>query len=258
MREFMSIRVAIPEPTSFDTAYNQRSLPQYLAALHSAGLTPVVVPLHESKQRVAKLLSSVQGVLLPGSGADVDSQKYGAAHNPLCAEPDSARAAVDELMIRDAFNLHKPVLGICYGTQSLNVWCGGTLIQDIPSEAGGAVDHAPGRHVNYAHSVVLTPGTRLQAILEAIPAEDEARVPGVNSSHHQAIRDAGEKLIISAVSPEDGVIEAVEWASTDRFVVAVQWHPERTYVSSPFSRAIFAAFARAVEAWTPCQLEECV
>ena len=63
----MSLRIAIPEPTSFDTAYNQRALPQYLAALHSAGLTPIPVPLHESPARVAKLLGTVQGILLPGN-----------------------------------------------------------------------------------------------------------------------------------------------------------------------------------------------
>ena len=76
--------------------------------------------------------------------------------------------------------------------------------------------------------------------------------------HHQAIRRVGDKLVVSARSPEDNVIEAVELASDDHFVMAVQWHPERTYISSAFSRAIFAAFAHAAEQWTPRRIEESV
>ena len=78
----MSVHIAIPEPTSSDTAYNQRSLPPYLAALHSAGATPILVPLHERQDRVARLLAGVQGILLPGSGFDVDPQRYGEDRNP--------------------------------------------------------------------------------------------------------------------------------------------------------------------------------
>lgn len=244
----MSTRIAIPEPTSFDPAYNQRSLPQYLSALHASGLTPIVIPLHESKERVAKLLSAVQGILLPGSGADIDPLTYREAPNPRSAEPDGPRATMDQRLLEDAFKLRKPILGICYGSQSLNVWCGGSLIQDIPFEVGTDVDHTPGRQVVHAHAVALKSGTRLQAIFGGVAPGDEAMPPDVNSSHHQAIRVPGDNLIVSAVSPNDGVIEAVEWASSDHFVLAVQWHPERTYVTSGFSRAIFSAFAQASEA----------
>jgi putative glutamine amidotransferase len=80
----------------------------------------------------------------------------------------------------------------------------------------------------------------------------------VNSSHHQAIREPGDNLLVSAVSPEDGVIEGVELDSDQHFVVAVQWHPERTYAASAFSRAIFAAFAEAAEAWEPRRIEDSV
>jgi putative glutamine amidotransferase len=63
----MTTRIAIPEPTSRDTAYNQRSLPQYIAAIQSAGAVATVIPLHERQDRVARLLANVQGILLPGS-----------------------------------------------------------------------------------------------------------------------------------------------------------------------------------------------
>src|SRR5579862_4676025 len=117
-----SPRIAIPEPTSTDTDYNRRSWLQYAQAVEACGGVAVRVPLSEFPAAVAKLVASCSGVLLPGSPADVNPQKYGQEATPECAPADSAREAVDELLLQDAFNLHKPLLCICYGTQSLNVW----------------------------------------------------------------------------------------------------------------------------------------
>lgn len=298
----MSVHIAIPEPTSprfvpDAIAYNQRSLPQYLHALHSAGATPIPIPLHESPQRIARILSTVQGILLPGSPADVDPQKYGDSRNPHSANPDPARANVDELLIQDAFNLHKPILAICQGLQSLNVWCGGTLIQDIPAQVGTAVNHAPGRTVLEAHPLEVTPSTRLATLVpheeafdsklsggngyperaergegpafrtphhsdpSALPLREDPTHLYVNSSHHQAVHTPGDNLIVSARSPQDGVIEALELASSGpnaHFVLGVQWHPERTYNQSAFSRSLFAALVHAAQSWTPRKIEESV
>ena len=245
----MTVRIAIPEP-SIDAEYNQRSLPPYLAALRAAGATPTVIPLHEHQDRVAKLLEGVQGVLLPGSRYDVDPQRFSEDRIPECGPADPARNAVDELLIQDAFNLHKPILAICHGAQTLNVWCGGSLIQHLQT----AVNHSPGRAIVEAHPVHITPGSRLASLL---PPGDPAE-PKVNSSHHQAIRRVGDNLRPTAISPADGVVEAVELNSPGHFVVGVQWHPERTYALSAFSRAIFAAFVHAAEAWRPRQVEESV
>ena len=85
------------------------------------------------------------------------------------------------------------------------------------------------------------------------PRSDEIQV---NSSHHQALRVPGDNLRITAVCPDDGVIEAVELDAPDHFVVGVQWHPERTYTASPFSRAIFAAFVRSASEWQPRRVEQ--
>lgn len=244
----MSAFVAIPEPST-DAAYNQRSLQPYLDALRETGLTPVVVKLHESQQQVAKLLAGVQGVLLPGSRFDIDPQRYGEARIAECGEDDPARTAVDELILQDAFNLHKPVLAICHGAQSLNAWRNGTLIQDLKT----AVNHRPGREVVEAHPVRIAPGSRLAALLPDAGAEIQ-----VNSSHHQAVRTPGDNLLVSAISPQDGVIEAVELDSPAHFVVAVQWHPERTYQQSTFSRAIFATFGKVVTSWLPRAVKESV
>jgi putative glutamine amidotransferase len=246
----MCVHVAIPEPTSSDPAYNERSLPPYLAALRSAGATPILVPLHERQDRVARLLAGVQGVLLPGSRFDIDPQRYGEEPIPECGEPDPARTAVDELLLQEAFSLRKPILAICHGTQSLNVWLNGSLTQDLKT----VVNHRPGRDVVEAHSVRIAAGSRLSGL---VPRESGDEVQ-VNSSHHQAIWVAGDGLQVSAVCPMDGVVEAVQLVSSDHFVLGVQWHPERTYTQRAFSRAIFAAFVQAAAVWQPRRIEESV
>ena len=178
---------------------------------------------------------------MPGSGHDVDPQRYGEARAPESATDDPLRAATDELLLQDAFNLRKPILAICHGTQTLNVWRGGALIQDLKTQ----VNHMPGREVVEAHPAKIADGSRLKEIL-ANSGESNAQV---NSSHHQAIRTPGDNLCVTAVSPNDGVIEAVELDAPNHFVVGVQWHPERTYAQSEFSRAIFSAFVQAAAAW---------
>ena len=109
----------------------------------------MVVPLNEPQERVARLLAGVQGILLPGSGFDVDPERYGEARIPECGPADPARTAVDELMLQDAFNLRKPILAICHGAQTLNVWRNGSLVQDLKT----TVNHRPGREVVEAHPV---------------------------------------------------------------------------------------------------------
>lgn len=237
-------RIAIPQPTSSDAEYNGRALPPYIEALKAAGAEPVVLAFSDPREKVASLLASVDGILLPGSRYDVDPALYGEARIPECGEADAARHAVDLLLLETAFRDRKPVLAICHGLQTLNVWRKGTLTQDLRT----AVNHRPGRDVVEAHPVELAEGSRLARIVSG----GEAREPRVNSSHHQAVREAGSGLRVIAVSPADGVIEAVELDATDpdeqdHFVLGVQWHPERTFAQSPLSRAIFADFVRAAQ-----------
>ena len=245
------VRIAIPEP-SVDAEYNERSLPTYLKALEAAGAEARIVPLSEPQERVAQMLAGVQGILLPGSRFDVDPQRYGEQPIAECGPADAARTAVDELLLQDAFNLHKPILAICHGTQTLNVWRNGSLIQDLQTD----VNHQPGRTVVEAHPVEVRAGTRLAGLLAQ--AGMQPGVAQVNSSHHQAIRVPGDQLRVSAISPGDGVIEAVELDAPEHFVVAVQWHPERTVAESAFSRAIFEAFVKAAEGWGTPQIIDSV
>jgi putative glutamine amidotransferase len=246
----MPAHIAIPEPTSTDTAYNQRALAHYLSSLHSAGAIPVVVPLHERPDRVARLLAGVQGVLLPGSPHDIDPQRFGEDRVPECADDDPARTAVDELLLQDAFNLHKPILGVCFGIQNLNVWCNGSLVQHLTTP----VDHSPDDDAMEVHPIRIEAGSRLAGLLPPGHSLEEM----VNSSHHQAVKRPGDHLAVTAFSPTDGVIEAVELDAPEHFVVGVQWHPERTYTHSALSRALFGAFVRAAEGWTPRRIKESV
>jgi putative glutamine amidotransferase len=248
----MTIRIALPEPTSTDAAYNARSLPPYVAALQSVGATPVIIPVHERQDRVARLLAGTHGVLLPGSGFDVDPERYGEPRIPACGLADPGRSAVDELLLQDAFNLHKPILAICYGVQALNVWLNGTLIQDLESVLQTPVNHAPGRDVQNAHPIRIATSSRLFVAAGSL-ADDIC-----NSSHHQAISSVGDNLKVTAVCPSDGVIEAVELDSLSHFVVGVQWHPERTFTASALSRALFASFVHAAQAWSPRSVEASV
>ncbi len=254
----MPVTIAIPEPTLSETDYNERCLPLYLAALEAAGATGVVVRLNEAQENVARMLAGVDGILLPGSSFDVDPERYGESRIPECGPADGARAAVDELMLQDAFNLKKPILAICHGTQTLNVWRNGSLVQDIESELNrnqktasnqikqsSQINHQPGREVVEAHPVQIAKGSRLSRM---VPQGEPLQIQ-VNSSHHQAVRVPGDKLLVSAMSPGDGVIEAVELDAPDHFVVAVQWHPERTYAESEVSRNLFASFVKAAREW---------
>ena len=236
----MRPRIAIPEPCSYDPEYSNRALPSYLQAIESAGGEPVVIPLGLAPAEIARLITSCSAVLLPGSKADVDPQKFGAERHPQTAPADPLRDTADELLLQDAYNMHKPVFGICYGLQSLNVWRTGTLLQHIET----AVNHSPANKVEPAHEVALEP----DSLLAHQAGGDEAVIP-VNSSHHQAAQVAGDGLRVVARCTSDQVIEAVEGTLPGHYVLAVQWHPERTFSHDAVSRNIFESFVRAAESW---------
>src|SRR5215470_15394472 len=147
-------RIAIPIPHFGDVAYAARALPQYENAVRDAGGDPVTIPLDKTPAEVMKLIERCDGVLLPGSGADVDPAKYDAPRHSKTADPDRKRDTVDELLLQDAYNMRKPIFGICYGLQILNVYRTGSLIQHIESP----VNHEAGRRVPIAHRVAIEPG----------------------------------------------------------------------------------------------------
>ncbi|MBO0910222.1 MAG: gamma-glutamyl-gamma-aminobutyrate hydrolase family protein [Acidobacteria bacterium] len=257
------IRIAIPLPHGGDRAYAERAFPQYERALRLSGAEPVPIPLDRTPSEVMRLIERSAGVLLPGSKADVDPSKFGRAPHPKTEPSDPRRDAVDELLLQDAYNMRKPILGICYGLQILNVYRSGTLVQHIES----VINHAAGSKVPVAHQVEIESGSKLAEILR--PRTDagfKARLPRpegdgagenapfssegkllipANSSHHQSADVIGDGLKAVARCPQDGIIEAVEGASPRHFVLAVQWHPERSFDDDERSRKIFRALVEA-------------
>jgi putative glutamine amidotransferase len=258
----MTPRIAIPVPTSTNLDYNAKSWPQYAEAVTRAGGTPVKIPLDLTPRQIADLINTCHGVLLPGSPADVNPHKFGQEPEPETSPADPARENVDELLIQDAHNLYKPLLTICFGTQSLNVWRGGTLVQHLLPMP---VNHPAGKTVAIAHNALVLPKSILGELIaegknadgspEANEKEGFLSLP-INSSHHQAIAIPGDGLKVVARSPEDGVVEAVEGGQDphnpkSHFVLAVQWHPERSYEISAASRAIFARLVNEATNWKP-------
>lgn len=237
----MKPKIAIPEPCSYDREYSARALPAYLTALEKAGAEPVVIPLDNSPEQIARLVTDCAGILLPGSKADVDPQKFNAEKDPMTAPADPLRDAADELLLQDAYNLRKPILGICYGLQALNVWRSGTLVQHIDSK----INHSTRREIEFAHQVRIEPGSLLARTLEW-PAP--SGMP-VNSSHHQAADVIGDGLKVSAICREDGIIEAIEGVDDSHYVLAVQWHPERSVGRDSISLKLFLAYVGAVSRW---------
>jgi putative glutamine amidotransferase len=237
----MKPRIAIPVPNS-DPEYSTRALPDYLNALTRAGAEAVRIDLDLSNIEAAQLAKSCDGILLPGSPADVDPQKYGQDAHPLTAAPDPARDNIDELLLQDAHNMRKPILTICYGTQSLNVWRNGTLVQHIESLVQHARTPGAPRTDVIQHSADLEPGSGLASL-----AGDEHIT--VNSSHHQSVAIAGDALRVVARSPEDGIIEAVEGTAEGQWVLGVQWHPERTFEQNEVSRHIFGKLVEEARSW---------
>jgi putative glutamine amidotransferase len=240
-------RIAIPVPHSGDRVYAERSLPQYEEAVRGAGGEPVRIELDQTPIQVMKQIERCDAVLLPGSGADVDPQKYGADRHEKTASADAKRELVDDLLLQDAYNLRKPVLGICYGLQSLNVYRSGSLVQHIESAiVDSKINHSVGRAVPKAHTVKIEPESKLAEIVGA------SKTVAVNSSHHQSADAVGGGLRVVARSAEDGIIEALEGTAPGHFVLAVQWHPERSVNDGPelgeSARAIFRAFIEAARA----------
>jgi putative glutamine amidotransferase len=205
----------------------------YCAAVAEGGGLPILLP-HEV-ERAADYLGLIDGLVVTGGAFDVDPALFGAETRHASVVTKDRRTAFELAIARGAIAADKPVLGICGGEQLLNVALGGTLIQHIPDEVPHALAHEQQNPRGEAgHVVTVTRGTLLHRITGA------TELP-VNSTHHQAVRDAAPGLVVDAVAP-DGVVEGIE-DPRRRFFVGVQWHPE--YLVSDGDRRLFAAFIAA-------------
>lgn len=208
----------------------------YVRAVERAGGLPVVLAPGRPED-AGDLLSRLDGLLLTG-GPDVDPGLYGEEPHETVTRVIPERDAFEIGLCQEALRRDRPLLAICRGHQVLNVATGGTLIQDIPSQVSGARDHDPDRERwETAHEVRILPRTRLREILGAETID-------VNSFHHQAVRELGQGLVVSASSTADQVIEGIE-APGRRLALGVQWHPEAFWDRPEDFQSLFEALVKA-------------
>lgn len=209
---------------------------EYCDAIIMGGGIPVLLPVPREKEAVVSLLEKMHGLLLTG-GDDISPELYGETRhkNTTCIHPD--KEVSDIALLHHALQLKIPVFAICYGIQLINVVCGGTLIQDIPTQNTKCCNHRlTGK--KQTHTATIEKNT----LLHKVVGEEHIEV---NSAHHQAIKKPGSGLIVSARAP-DGIIEAIE-GRDHPFLLGVQWHPERLCDSSSHKKALFCEFIRACE-----------
>lgn len=196
---------------------------RYLRAIEAVGGVPVEVSLQLPAMELNRLADSLDGIVLTGSPADLNPEMYGEKLHPLGAAPDRDRERTDFALLAHALRTNKPLLGICYGIQSMNVFLGGSLFQDVADQIGPAITHVWEKSAEGApepmHEITIEPRSKIAALAGA-------RLARVNSSHHQSIDRPGRNLRVAARSA-DGVVEAVEFTGDNPWLVGVQWHPER-------------------------------
>ncbi len=208
-------------------------LPGYMDGIRDAGAIPVILPLSSSTEDVLELFDLCDGLLMTG-GHDVSPALYHQEKKEACGQICPARDQMERILYENALANEKPVLGICRGIQLINVLQGGTLYQDLPTEYKSPVEHHMNPpYTNIAHTVQIRKESLLYDLLGI-------ETLGVNSYHHQAVKELGADLEVMAES-EDGLIEAV-CHTKHRFAYAVQWHPEFDYHVNPASKRIFEAF----------------
>lgn len=232
----MSKRPRIGIPMRIELPTNRFYLSRfYSEAVEAAGGAPVHISLIPKAEYVDAVVDGLDGILLPGSDSDVDPLRYGQQPHPNLGAVHPIKDETDLLIIDAAERRRLPLFAICFGMQVLNVSRGGTLIQDIGSQLPEAIKHEQGvPRDRPSHRVNLAEKTKLSSIAGVENAL-------VNSHHHQAIETLGADLIATAWS-SDGLIEAMEDPRPDRFVLAVQWHPELGWERDAISQRLFKAF----------------
>ena len=212
----------------------------YSEAVEGAGGTPVHIPLIPKAEFIQHAVEDLDGILLPGSDSDVDPLRYGREPRPQIGGVHPIKDETDLLVLAEIEARAMPLFAICFGVQILNVFRGGTLIQDIASQHPNAINHQQGApRDRHSHRVRLLEDSMIGQLAGSESAP-------VNSHHHQAIETLGRELVATAWS-SDGLVEAVEDPRSDRFVLGVQWHPELGWERDELSKALFERFVAEAE-----------
>ncbi len=208
----------------------------YVDAVLGAGTLPVLLP--PAEQVAAAFLALVDGLVVTGGAFDVPPELYGEARRPACGPLKESRTSFEKELLEAALAAGMPVLGICGGMQLLNVVRGGTLHQDLEADAGIRGHEQPAPKDVPSHEITVAPGTLLSRLLGGGHPPHR-----VSSTHHQAVRDSGTGVLVSARAP-DGVVEAIELPDHS-FALGVQWHPESLLRHDPRQAGLFAGLAEA-------------
>ncbi len=200
------------------------------------GGIPVILPPIDNDEDLRELLSQLDGLVLTGSNLDLDPVRQGMEKHPATRPMPARREDFDRRLCRLAVEMRLPILAIGVGMQTLNVVCGGTLIQHIPEDVPKALLHRDHVERRLRHVINIVPGTRVDQIY----GPGEIRV---NSQHHWAVDRVAPLFRVSAKTL-DGVVEAFESIDEDWFCLGIQWHPEND-TASALDIQVFEAFLQA-------------
>lgn len=207
----------------------------YVDAVLEAGGLPILLP-HGPAPVMGAYLALLDGLIVTGGFFDVPPELYGEARRDVCGTLKPERTAAEKDLLEAALAARMPVLGICGGMQLMNVVRGGTLHQDVPADTGLSGHEQPAPKDVPTHEVQVAPGTLLDELLGA-------RVVRVNSTHHQAVKEPGQGVLVSGRAP-DGLVEAIELPDLP-FALGVQWHPEAVGRHEPRHLALYRGLVAA-------------
>jgi putative glutamine amidotransferase len=226
----VSVSVSAKEPVTIIQA-------RYARAVEQAGGVPLILPPLPSSRTVRAMIESLDGLVVSGGNFDIHPKFYG--ERPLAALGDikEERTEFELGLIALALARDMPLLGICGGAQAINVALGGSLYQDIDTQYPNRIEHQRSQLKDRGgHTVVIHERTKLRKIVGKPRLE-------VNTTHHQAVKTPGKRLVVNATA-EDGIVEGIE-SIAHSFVMGVQWHPEFLVHRDAMQRKIFAALVRA-------------
>lgn len=207
----------------------------YSEAIEGLGGIPTHISLIPKREYIKDCLSHLDGILLPGSDTDVNPLRFGEEPHPKLGRVIYEKEETDLLVLEEAEKLNLPVLGICFGMQVLNVFRGGSMIQDIESQVPNYIKHQQGVPLERnSHSIEVDENSTLMGLITKKKGE-------VNSHHHQAVKEVGKNLKATAWAT-DGIIECIEDTRENHFALGVQWHPELSWKTDDLSRKIFETF----------------
>jgi len=221
----------------------------YTEAIYASGGTPLLLPLIPESDYIESVMEHVDAICLSGAVNDVDPLRYGHEPKPKLGPVVPRRDDTDMMLLAAAEARQLPVMAICFGIQSLNVYRGGTLVQDIETEVKDPLKHMQGDLFwRRSHSINITEDSLIARLADSTHTT-------VNSHHHQAIDIVGRDLEPIAWA-HDGVIEAVINTRQDQFVLGVQWHPEVGWQDDLLSQALFKHFIAVAREKAQSRIEE--